>query len=271
MAACERNPEFGVEFLGASLQGLMFSWLILVQARTERFDIVEATVERALRWDRQRGELENEALMSGDSMGALALYAGESVRPLAMARRGLALAVELAIPIARCSSLRGCAICLHVSGDSAGATELFLQWREETRSHQVDLEYAPLALSVMAQAQAATGQAEVALQTATEALEQVTDAGSNLLLPDVYHGLAIVHLALGNLDEADDALDHMDTAVRAIGAVNLAPLVLRSRAAVLAKRGDAQGSAKLLSAALAGFEECGATGHARALREAGVV
>ncbi len=266
MTECERDPAIGVEFIGASLQGFLLQWLLFVQLRREPFAVAEATLEKALHWARSRGEKETEALFYGEVSALLAMYTGDTARSLAMARRGVVLAEELANPLARLTALRGLAVALQVSGQSAEAANLALECLEESKSKRIGMQFAPLVLSVLAEARTTLGEADSALVHSSEAVDEAERIGAGLLLPDALYSLAGAHLANGNLDEAESALDRMEKAAKAIGAVNFVPIVNRRRASVLKRRGDTQGWERLLRAALEGFVERGATGHATSAR-----
>ena len=266
MSECERDPAIGTVFLGSSLYGFLLTWLAVVQFRRERLDVAEASLERALTWSRSRGEKENEAFACGEAAGSLARYAGDTTRSVAMGRRGLALAEELATPNARLTMMRGLAAALQAAGESAEAANVSLEWLELSKSKRIDIQNTPLALGILAEARTALGDVTSALIHATEAVDEAERIGAGLLLPDALYSLAGAHLANGNLDEADAALDRMEAAAAAMGAVNFVPIVNRRRAGVLRRRGDPHGWERMLRVALEGFVERGATGHAGSVR-----
>jgi len=128
------------------------------------------------------------------------------------------------------------------------------------------MQFAPLVLSVLAEARTTLGEAASALVHASEAVAEAERIGAGLLLPDALYSLAGAHLANGSLDEADTALDRMEETAKSMGAVNFVPIINRRRATVLRRRGDIQGWERLLRSALEGFVERGATGHATSAR-----
>jgi ATP/maltotriose-dependent transcriptional regulator MalT len=265
MTAAEANPELGVEFVGASLKGLMYGWQVHIQSNTARFDEVEATFERGLRWIRQRAELENEALIALEYAATVPFSFGETTRSLALARQGRAMAEELKSPILIINSLRVLAGCLLVSGDPEGALTNITEWQELSAKVGVDLQFRSVAANIRAEAECALGREDAGIATARFAVAEVERMGARSQLPQALHGLVSAHMRNAELAEADAVIDRMERSVREIGAVNLLPRCQWLRGTLRGMQGDAEGSAQFLRDALAGFLDRGATGHARSV------
>jgi hypothetical protein len=263
MAATEHDAELGVEFLGASLRGILFGWQVGLQARTSKLDVIEATLDRGLRWVRGRSELENEAFLLQEYAEAVPLCFGESPRALALARQTMVLAEELASPLLKLNGLRCLACSLLNSGDPDSVLELVREHRELSEDFGIDLQFVPLGLALQAEAQCELGRFDDGLASALDAVASAQRMSAGLLLPDILHALTIAHLKRAEFEDANRAIDRMETAARETGAVNHLPRCQWRRGQVMGARGDADGHERLLREALGGFEERGAAGYAR--------
>jgi class 3 adenylate cyclase/tetratricopeptide (TPR) repeat protein len=267
MEEAERNPELGVEFVGASLKGLLFSWTIAMQFRTGRVEDAEATFDKGIRWVRKRGELENELFMTAEFAQLLALYGGEGARAMALALQGRVIAEELASAVSVIEVTRTLSAALLATGDAAAALETAIEWRERATEVGSDLQYLPFILHVMSEALSALGRHDQAIEAATEAVEVATSTKAALLLPDALHAMATAMLGCGEWDKAERSTAKMETAAREIGALNFVPRAHWLRGKIHGARGENEQREALLREAMRGFIEIGAKGHAGAVKE----
>jgi tetratricopeptide (TPR) repeat protein len=242
---------------------MMLTWQILAHARMSPLGVVDDLLDRALRWTRQRGELENECLVLNEYSAAVPLCLGESVRSSAYARQAMVMAEDLASPVLKLSGLRGVANCLLAAGEPDEALEVLDEHRGLMSRFGVDLQFLPMILATRAEAECALGRLDDGLANARRAVAEAERIRAGLLLPDALHALSVAHLARGEFDESDRALDRMEAAARESGAVNHLPRCLWRRADGMRGRGDVEGCEALLRAALAGFEASGAAAYAQ--------
>jgi adenylate cyclase len=265
MTATELNPDLGVAFVGASLKGLLYCWLLQVSHRTTPLNEVESLYEKAIRWVRSRGETENEAFIIAEQIEDLVLYAGELRRGQMLAKRLRELAEDLASSICDLYVLRSNTICQFFDGDPEGALASAAEWWVRVRQSPTDLLQQTVILAICARAYSALGRHDEALASAQEAVASVETTGAKLLLPDAFHALVVAHLGREELEAAERAVEGFEQATQEIGAVNFFPRAKWLRADVCGARGEADARRTLLEAAMDGFRSVGAVSHAETI------
>ncbi|MFT5154067.1 MAG: class 3 adenylate cyclase/tetratricopeptide (TPR) repeat protein [Planctomycetota bacterium] len=265
MKATERNPELGVQFVGASLKGMLYQWLVTINYRTSPLGEVETIYEKGIRWVRARGEAENEMFLVAEHAQYLLLYAGELARGKSLAKHLRVLAEELASPVSDIDALRAEAACQLYEGDPQAALASTDVWTERVALTPTDLQNLALMLAIRARALSALGRHDEALESAREAVASVDETGAKLLLPDALHALVVAHLGRGELDDAEHAVENFEQAAQEMGAVNFFPQAKWFRAEICGARGESDVRRTLLHEAMDGFRARGAMGHVRTL------
>jgi class 3 adenylate cyclase/tetratricopeptide (TPR) repeat protein len=263
----ERQPDLGMHFLGISIKGFMLQWLTEIHSLTRPWPEVEQDLDRAVRWSRARSEVETECYALA-MIRYLSSGAGKAEAHLPRARQALAAAEGLGAPLARVYAKVALATCLLDSGKPGEALELLDEALLESRETRTGLDDEPEGLRTRARALLALGRGAEALASAREALAVCEDNKLGMYVPDVLRDLASALLGNGDLDGAADALDRAEREARAIGAVNVLPLVTWTRAELAGRRGDAGAQRTLLEEALEGLRERGATGHVETVSRA---
>jgi hypothetical protein len=262
--AGERDPAIGMQFIGASLAGLMFDWLIDLQARTHTRPEQLATIERALRFVRSQREAEAEALLLSSSVRAHAL-SGDTPSALAHARQCAAIADTLGSPLTFCASRLALCLSLVAHGDHATAVEEGRAGLAEGRRLHINLEAESVTLAALSDAHRGLGDLDAALEAAREAIASIERTGARMFLCDALHALARAQLARREAEQAEAAVDRLDAAAREIGAVNFLPHAAWCRADLAQLRGDGTARQRWLREAHQRFLERGFDAHAATL------
>jgi len=262
--AGERDPRLGIRFIGSSIAGLAFSWLIDIQGRTRSYRELRATIDRGLRVARSRRESESECLQLVAGASAV-LVAGDVERATMLAGQAVTIADELDSPLVQCASRRVMGLVLARSGDATEAATLARAGLEIARELHINLEQEAEYLIAFSDAHRALGDLDGALDWARQAVSSVERTGARMYHCEALDCLARALLARGEGSEVVSVLEHMETSARHIRAPNLIPFVAWRRAELAALGGDAAEHKRLLREAHAAFVEREAEGHATTL------
>jgi len=257
----EQSPELGVAFLGSSLTGLLYQWLVNIEIRSKPWPEAQRTRDRGLAWARERGELENEMFLLMVSSDGL-LLAGERERALAEGRQALARAEESGSPLGRCASRRSLARALVANGDPDAGISVLEEARAESLERRIDLEYEASYPAILAEAELRRGHLAEALARAEEAVALVERRRTAMFRPEILETLARCQIAGDDLDAAAASLDRMESEAERLRYPNFAPRATWLRADLAGRRGDAAARRALLHGARDGFIERGMPANA---------
>jgi adenylate cyclase len=256
--------ELGREVIGFS--SLIWSKMFLAQVLVEngRVDEARPLLDHALQLAREHDDVESLGWCHND-YAWLEYFSGDVRDGLAHSRTGVEISERTHSAFSRVTSynLLGCAHV--VRGDWVEAIEAEEEGLRIMRDTRTGLQYEPLSLAVVAEAQLGLGDAEEACRTARRAAE--TAARYEMR---GYEGLSRLILGRALLrSRATEARAELERALGLAGDdfVAIVPRIHEALGELADLHdGDRAGEAQLREA-LRGYDQIGATGYARRLRE----
>jgi len=256
--------ELGRRVIGFSV--LIWGTLFLAQILTEngRIDEARPLTDRALRLAREHDDIESLG-WTHNQYALLDYHSGEAGDGLAHARMGLEIAERTGSAFQRATAYCLLGFAHLARGEWVEAIEVeedALRIMSDTRT---GMQYEPLSLAVVAEAQLGLEEPEDARQTAERGAEVAARYGMR-----THEGQC--RMVLGRAltrSRPTEAGAELDRALELIGAdyVALEPRIHEALADLAAMHDPEQSYERQLRVALEGYERIGATGHARRLRE----
>jgi len=266
----ERIERMGEDFeLGREVVGfsaLIWSTFFLAQLLTEngRIDEARAMNDRALRLAREHDDVESLG-WTHNQYAFLDYHSGEVRDGLAHARMGAEIAERTGSAFSRTTSYCLLGYAHLARGEWLEAIDVEEEALRIMNDTRTGMQYEPLSLAALAEAQLGLDDMEGACETAERGAEVAARYGMR-----THQGQC--RMVLGRAltrPRPPEARAELDRALELIGAdyVALEPRIHEALADLAAMHGDEQSYERQLRVALEGYERIGATGHARRLRE----